>query len=75
MLLARESIFIHDWWLSPGTNYVIHVYDIALHYPCRTTVTPAKQGEVSLGSFTRKEGEGGRQDLYHTLVSHYSVTL
>ena len=48
VLLARETILIHDWWLSPGTSHNLEVTDAPCHTSHRTAVEASEQGQISV---------------------------
>ena len=71
ILLARETIQIHDWWLSPGTLHSsITLPAYCANFPSRTADEEAAQGQVSTRQSARDEGKRRCQDLHHPLVGY-----
>ena len=70
LLLAKESIYIHDWWLSPGMvgHSENHVLQLTYY---RITTTTTEQRQLSTGYDSRAEGEARCQDLCDIIVNIY----
>jgi phosphatidylserine/phosphatidylglycerophosphate/cardiolipin synthase-like enzyme len=69
--LAKDTIYIHDWWLSPGLlSYYFHHHrdPDRLATVVRAANASTRQTTVSFGSLARTQSEGRRQDFHYTLV-------
>ena len=57
ILLARERIYIHEWWLSPGIhNSFVDLEILLIDVILRATNALTTQGSLQAGPTTGAEG-------------------
>lgn len=69
ILLAKDVIYIHDWWLSPGQVFCTGD-TLVIDLWFRVAFTKAREGKISARPPSRKESQGRRQNLCHSLVCY-----
>jgi hypothetical protein len=65
ILMAKETIYIHNWWLSPGASLPSSVHFTGC---IRAAVTMTKWSQVSFGPFTKALGQRFKKALRSSLL-------